>query len=286
MTKEHEKIIVYSSESTEKSLTKHFSDIWHELPQAHELGFRLFVRNIKSTYRQSLLGFGWALIPPFITSALWILLRSNGVMKTNVTGVSYPVFVLIGTLLWQIFSESILSPINAVNSNRTLISKINIPREGLILSGLYELVFNILIKMGVIAVALLLFKQSVSAGGLLLAPVGIAVTCLCGFSIGLALTPFGVLYQDIGRIISTILPFLMYLTPIVYATPSAGLMSRLMAFNPLATIISMTRNWLVNQAATDYLAFGIYTALFLALFFMSLVLYRLAMPMIIERMGS
>ncbi len=280
------KTTVYSAEASNRSVIGHLSDILHDLPQAHQLGFRLFKRNLKALYRQSLLGFGWALLPPLVTSALWIFLRSNGVMSMGDTGISYPVFVLSGTILWQIFSEALQAPLKQVTANKAMLSKINIPREGLLLSGIYELVFNIVIKLLLLATMFLYFKQSVNIEGLMWLPVGIFSICIAGFSIGLALTPIGMLYQDINKGIAVILPFLMYLTPIVYPTPKSGAIGLVMKFNPLATLIPQTRNWLTNQPVIDMQLFWILTLSFTLLFIISLIVYRLAMPMIIERIGS
>lgn len=282
----HEKITVYSARASTRSILKNLRAIAKDLPQAHELGLRLFKRNLKAAYQQSLLGFGWALLPPVLTAALWIFLRSNGVMKTDITGISYPVFVLTGTMLWQIFNESILSPINSVSQNKAMLTKINIPREGLLISGLYDLTFHTFIKLVVLALVLLVFRQPVHLSGLCMVPVGVLAIILTGFSLGLVLAPIGMLYQDIGRTILAGLPFLMYLTPVVYNTPKTGIISQLMPYNPLASLITTTRNWLTVQPVPDPLSFWMYASFFALLFLLGLVLFRLSMPMIIERMGS
>jgi lipopolysaccharide transport system permease protein len=282
----NEKTTIYSAEASNRSLLHHLRGMLRELPQAHELGMRLFKRNLKAMYRQSVLGFAWALIPPLVTAALWIFLRSNGVMSMGDTGISYAVFVLTGTLLWQIFSESINAPINSINSNKAMLSKINIPREGLLLAGIYELAFNMAIKIGMIVLMLLFFQQQVSVAGLLMVPVGILAIVITGYAIGLALVPVAMLFTDIQRGIAVILPFLMYLTPIIYPTPKTGMFGAFMKLNPLATIIPQTRNWLTAQPAVDMPLFWIYTAVFLLILLVSLIVFRLAMPMIIERIGS
>jgi lipopolysaccharide transport system permease protein len=94
------------------------------------------------------------------------------------------------------------------------------------------------------------------------------------------------LYQDISRGIGVILPFLMYLSPIVYDKPQSGLMAQLMPFNPMAVMITQTRQWFTYQQVNITPLFFLYTLLFVMLLFISLIIYRLAMPMIIERMGS
>jgi lipopolysaccharide transport system permease protein len=286
MTNQHEKIVVYAAEKSGKTLWRHLRDIRNELPQSHELGLRLFQRNLRATYRQSFLGFLWVLLPPLMTASLWIFLKSSGVIKTNVAGLPYTLFVLIGIMLWQIFTEALLAPIQMVNQNKAMLSKINIPREGLILACLYEQVFNLFIKIGVISLTLLVFWHPVSMLGIALALVGMSATCIAGLSIGLFVTPIGMLYQDISRGIGVVLPFLMYLSPIVYDKPQSGLMAQLMPFNPMAVMITQTRQWFTHQQVNITPLFFLYTLLFVLLLFISLIIYRLAMPMIIERMGS
>jgi len=56
-----DKITVYTSGAGSRSVWRHLAEVFREFPQAHELGYRLFKRNIKAQYRQSFLGFGWAL---------------------------------------------------------------------------------------------------------------------------------------------------------------------------------------------------------------------------------
>lgn len=281
-----QKITIYTAEAAKNSILSHLCDVIYSLPQAHELGLRLFKRNLKALYRQSLLGFGWALLPPIATAALWIFLRGSNVVNMEDTSVSYPVFVLTGTILWQILSESILAPLAQVTDNRAMLSKINIPREGLLLAGIYELLFNIGIKALLLAFIYVFFHQTVSVSGLLLAPLGIFAISLAGFSIGLVLTPLGMLYKDINRGLALLLPFFMYLTPVVYPVPRGGTIGLIMRWNPLAPLITQTRNWLTAQPVNDMPIFWLYTLAFGLLFLFALVIYRLSMPMIIERIGS
>ena len=283
---EKQTVIVYSAEASNRSLFMHLGDILRELPRAHELGWRLFKRNLTALYRQSFLGFGWALLPPLATAALWIFLRGSNVVTLEDAGVPYPVFVLTGAMLWQIFSESILAPLNQVVQNKAMISKINIPREGLLLSGAYELVFNILVKCLLLAVVFIFFRQPVDLAGLFFVPAGIFAIGLAGFSIGLGLAPMGMLYQDIGRGITILMPFLMYLTPVVYPIPQDGSFATLMRLNPLSILITQTRNGFTAQPLGDLGGFFVTLLVFAALFFAALVTYRLSMPMIIERIGS
>lgn len=281
-----EKVNIYSAETSTHSLVNHLGDIMESLPQSHELGFRLFKRNLAALYRQSLLGFAWSLLPPLATAALWIFLRGNNVVSIIDTGASYPVFVLTGTMLWQVFSDAISAPLTQVTENKSMLSKINIPREGLLLSGLYQLIFNTLIKIILLVIVFFVFQQKVSLSSLVFVPVGLFAIGLAGFSIGLLLTPFGMLYQDINRGLGILLPFFMYLTPTVYPAPREGVIGLIMKFNPIANFITQTRNGFIAQPFYDMQFFWLYTAMFFLVFLIALVSFRLSMPIIIERIGS
>ncbi len=280
-----DKITVYSADTLNQSFLSILVRVFRELPEAHELGLRLFKRNIKAMYRQSLFGFAWALFPPIITAALWIFLRNNNVMSMGDTGIPYPIFVLTGTMLWQIFMESIQAPIKNVTANKTMLVKINIPREALLLSGMYEVLFNMFIKLALLAVIFIVFNQPIDTH-ILLVPIGIFAIILCGFAIGLILTPIGVLYNDINYGLVITLPFLMYLTPVVYPKPTEGVVATIMKLNPLAVLIPETRFWFTGQPGEAMSIFWAYTVFFAFLLFLGLVVYRLALPMIIERIGS
>lgn len=284
MKDQHLRVTVYSADKGEGNIFHHLRDIAATLPDAHELGYRLFKRNVKALYRQSFLGFAWMLLPPLVTAALWIFLRGN-VMQMDDTPVPYPVFVFLGTMLWQVFTESVNAPLKNVMANKSLLVKINIPREGLLLSGIYEVVLNLLIKLVLITAIFIGFGQSVGMS-LLLVPAGIFSIVVVGFSIGLILVPLGMLYTDIQKGVTLILPFLMYLTPIVYPEPKAGFAAAIMKVNPLATVIPVTRDLFTSVPVHDWNLFISYTVAGFFLFVLGLVVYRISMPMIIERIGS
>jgi lipopolysaccharide transport system permease protein len=206
-------------------------------------------------------------------------------MSMGETDVPYPVFVLVGTMLWQIFTESMLAPLKAVTTNKSMLIKINIPREGLLLSGIYEVLFNVLIKIILLALIFIVFQQTVTVSVVWVIP-GIMSIMLCGFALGLILTPVGMLYTDIQRGLTIALPFLMYLTPVIYPKPTGGMVAMMMKFNPMATLLVETRNWFTSEPVLDLNMFLIYTAAFAVIAFFALMIFRISMPMIIERIGS
>ena len=78
----------------------------------------------------------------------------------------------------------------------------------------------------------------------------------------------------------------MLLTPVVYALPSTGLLAKLTAINPVSPLIVTSREWLAVGPASHVLPALSVFIVTLILLFAGWVLYRLAMPILVERMGG
>src|SRR5436190_9728657 len=81
-----------------------------DLAASRELAWRLCVRNISAQYRQSALGYFWAIGPPLMTSVLFILLNSANLLRMGDTGVAYPVYVIVGTVSFSLFLDALNMP--------------------------------------------------------------------------------------------------------------------------------------------------------------------------------
>lgn len=249
------------------------------------LSRQLAVRDIKALYRQSYLGILWAFITPVLTALVWIMLRQSGAVQLSDTNIPYPVFVFSGTLLWSILVESINSPMLSTTASKSILSKINFPKEALVVSGIYKLLFNSFIKL-ILLVLFILFYGMDLHWQMLLFPLSIFGVVIVGTSIGLLITPLGLLYKDVGKIITFGMQFVMYITPVVYIIPKTGIMKTLMELNILTPLILVPRD-LLTGIFPEYLGYYvIVVGLSLPLLFLGLVFYRLAIPIIVERVSG
>ena len=249
------------------------------------LSRQLAVRDITALYRQSFLGIMWAFITPLLTALVWILLRQSGTISLSDTGIPYPVFVFAGTLLWSILVESINSPMQSTNAAKSILTKINFPKEALIVSGIYKLLFNSLIKILLLVIFIFFYGMALH-WQMLLFPIAVLGVVLVGTAIGLFITPVGLLYTDIGKIITFGMQFVMYITPVVYAIPKTGYMKTFMEANPLTPLILIPRG-LVTGEPPEFI--GYYFAVLgicIPLLFLGLVFYRLSIPIIVERLSA
>lgn len=280
------KEVIYSSHPTTRNPIKVFGQVRKELKEAIQLGYRLASRNITAQYRQSALGLFWAVLPPLLNSLVWIILQSQQVIQFDSLSVPYPAFVLIGTLLWQLFSKSITLVLNSAQSNKSLLSKINFPREALIFSAIFEILFNAAISLCIIFVALLGFGIPLG-WHTLLSLLGVISIIVFGVMLGLLLFPISMLYRDIQLGLPILLQFAMYLTPVIYPTPNYNGWGKLLAYNPVIPLLETTRNWLLGiSTQSPYYSFILIISISLVLMLIGIVLYRLSMNIIIERIGS
>ena len=279
------KVTVYTPESSLASPLVMTREMFRDLAASRELAWRLAVRDINAQYRQTLLGILWAIILPLANTLAWVFLNSSGVIKIADTALTYPIYVFTGTMLWAIFMDALNAPLALATASKPMLTKLNFPREALVVSGIYQTLFNASIKIALLLVVLLI--SGINPGwGILLFPLGIMSLVMVGTSLGLFITPVGLLYADVGKGLPLLMQFLMYATPVVFAMPKAGLAAVLFTFNPLTPVILTARDWLTGQSP-EYLAYFLWVNLLtLLLLLVVWVVYRLAMPILIERMSA
>lgn len=282
---DQQRITVYTPGSALRQPSRLVVDMCHDIWRGRGLAWRLAVRDISAQYRQAALGVLWALILPLANTAVWIFLNGSGIVQVSETPLPYAVYVFTGTMLWAIFMDAMNAPLQQATAAKTMLAKINFPREALVMSGILQTVFNGSIKIGLLLVVLLIF--GIDPGWtLLLFPLAVVSLILAGTAFGLLLTPIGLLYTDIGKGLPLVLQFLMYVTPVVFPMPSGGWALTIFTWNPLTPLILTARDWLTGFPSEVLGPFLLVNTIVLVLLLLMGIVFRLAMPMLIERMGS
>ena len=249
------------------------------------LSKQLAIRDIKAQYRQSYLGIIWAFIAPLTTAFIWIILNKSGTVSLMDTGIPYPLYAFSGTLIWSILTESINAPLANTNAGKSILSKINFPKEALIISGIYKLLFNSSVKIVLLLFFIFFYGIGFNWSLLLFFPALLSVI-LFGTMIGLFLTPFGMLYRDVGRFVSMGLTYMMYVTPVVYSLPKAGILRTLMEINPCTPLLMATRAFVTGQLPEHLNYFIVLIVIAIPLLFLGLIFYRISIPIIVERSSA
>ena len=260
-------------------------DMGTDLLDGRELAWRLFVRDTASQYRQSVLGYFWVILPPLTTSIIFILLNSANVIVSKDLGMSYPVYVLTGTVYFGLFSDGMAAPLRAVSASKALLIKVRFPREALLLTAWAQTLFSFLIRIVLLAVCLAALKANIAATvPLVIVPA--AGLMLFGIMVGVLMVPFGALYQDVTYGIVLLTSALMLITPVAFAPPASGALATIMHYNPLSPLVLCARDLTITGSTAHVPGALLVMGVSLILFLIGWVMFRLAVPIIVERLGS
>ena len=280
------RVTFYTPESQLRHPVALFKRMYWDLLASRDLAWRLLVRDISVQYRQSFLGIIWAFIPPIVTAIGFTLANQAKVINIGETDLPYPAYVLFSMTLWQTFVEALNAPIQAVNSAKSMLAKINFPREALILAKLGQVFFNFGIKLLLIIGLFIWFKISIT-WSVILAPVALIHLVMLGTFFGLLAAPIGALYQDISRGISLITGVWLFLTPVIYPVPShGGVFGAIVQLNPVTPLLVTTRELATTGILTQSSGFWITSVMTIIGLFVAWLVYRLAMPFVVERMSA
>ncbi|MCJ7805008.1 ABC transporter permease [Patescibacteria group bacterium] len=277
--------VVYTPESQLRRPRQLFKSMWHDLLASRGLAWRLIVRDISAQYRQSIFGILWAFIPPIVTALVFVVLNNQKIINIGETNIPYPAFVMFGTVLWQVFIDSLNAPLKAVTAGKAMLAKINFPKEALILSGIGQTLFNLCIKLLILIVVFIIYKIPLS-WGVPLSLLAILNLVLLGITFGLLITPIGILYTDIIQGITVITGFWFFITPVVYPPPTNFPFSLLAILNPVSPILVGARDLATQNFLPNPIAFFIITGLMLFTLCVVWIVYRLAIPILVERMSA
>jgi lipopolysaccharide transport system permease protein len=278
--------VVYTREPQLRRPARLLRNMARDLMASRELAWRLFSRDISAQYRQTALGYFWAVFLPVVTSLIFILLNSSKVMTVKETGIPYPVYVIMGTIFFGLFLDALNAPLKLIAASTAMLVKINFPREALILAAIGQVLFSFGIKLVLLTATLVVFKVPLQPT-LPLTLIPVAGLFLLGTTLGILLVPFGLLFHDITHGLTVVGSGLMFLTPVVYPPPlTQGLLATIIAYNPLTPLIMAARDFLVAGSGTYMVSMLAVVLLTLVLFFPAWVMFRLAMPILIERIGA
>lgn len=277
-------LTVYSPESPLRHPVRLTGEILSDLWRCRELTWTLFTRDLKAQYRQSYLGYIWIFVPVISTTVVWMFLNSSGVIRVENTPIPYPAYVLLGSVIWGVFNSSVNQPLNSFNAGRQVFMKLKVPPEAFVLSGLGGVAFETIIRT-LVLIPVFMFLKMTPATTAWLFPIGIACVALIGLSVGFLMIPLGSLYSDVSRLVGTGLTFLMYLSAVVYPPPPDGWAAKVISWNPVTAMVMTTRDWLTLGHSSYLSTMLITTGIAVIVLFFGLIIFRVVMPHLIERMG-
>lgn len=137
----------------------------------------------------------------------------------------------------------------------------------------------------VLAVVFFVFYKIVPSIMVLLVPLLIIPLILLTFGLGLILSVLNAVVRDFGNLLPIITTFLLFLTPILYVRPEAGILASFSAYNPLYYLVSVPRDLVLGGAVTtaSWIGFLVSSILSVTIFITCLVAFHQTETRIAER---
>ena len=186
-----------------------FREIW----EYRELLYFLVWRDIKVRYKQTAIGVAWAVLQPVLTMAIfWLFLGKLAHLPSD--GLPYPVFYFAGLVPWTYFSYSLNYSTNTVVGHQSLLTKVYFPRLVLpisaVLSGLVDF------AIGFVLLMIVIFSYHIVPGiSMLWLPLLLLLAIGTALGVGLWLSALNALYRDVRYIMSFLVQFWMFASPVM-----------------------------------------------------------------------
>jgi lipopolysaccharide transport system permease protein len=221
-----------------------------ELVDYSDLLLTLTLHRVKVRYKQSVLGFAWAILQPVLLMVIYtIVFRVIARMPSGST--PYVVFVYAALLPWTFFSTSVTTAASSLVTHNNLITKVYFPREILPATYVLAALFDFVMASGVLLVLLAVYHLPLGRSALLAVPI-MCAAFVFSLSVSLLLSAFQVRFRDIGIALTLIMQLWMYATPVVYPLSVIPQQFRWMyALNPMAGIVEAFRRAVLDEASLD-----------------------------------
>lgn len=219
------------------------------LLQYRELFMAFVWRDVKVRYKQTAIGTAWAVVQPLTLVTVFTVFFSF-MARFPSDGAPYPVFVLSGVLLWQLFARALNEASLSLVSNEALINKIYFPRLLLPGSVIVSGVVDFLIAFLVLIAACIYFDVPITIK-FALAPLLIILAVVCSLGVSLFLSVFYVRFRDIRHILPLLTQVWFFASPVFYPSSLVPEAYRaLYSLNPMVGIIELFRWMILPTAAT------------------------------------
>ena len=187
---------------------------WRELYDYRDLFFFLVWRDIKATYKQTVLGIGWAIIKPLFSTAVMVIIFSKlGNIATD--GIPPPVYIFSGMLPWAYFAGSTSGAILSLIGSSRMISKVYFPRLIIPITPILSRLVDFCVG-SVILVILMIIYDMTPSWNILSFPILLLIMTMTASGLGMWLSALAIQYRDVRQIATFMIQMLMYAAPIVW----------------------------------------------------------------------
>lgn len=214
-----------------------FSESFREVVQFRDLLYMLTWRDIKVRYKQSVMGFFWAILMPMLIVGAGVLVRfafsmgsGHSVKMVDISSIA------LKSLPWAFFVSAIKFGTGSMVKNPNLVTKIYFPREVFPLAAVLASLFDAVIASSVIIVLLVAARIGISIE-LLWAPVILGLVVLFTAALTMFLSCANLFFRDVKYLVDVVTTFGIFFTPVFYSAHMLGKWAPLVLLNPIGALL-------------------------------------------------
>lgn len=249
-----------------------------ELWRYRDLLYMLTWREIRIRYKQSVMGFLWAMLMPILIVGSGILVKQAFAMSSG-KGVSWLDLMAISIkgIFWAFFASAVRFATLSLVSNSSLVTKIYFPREILPISNVFSSLFDFAVACGFLLV-IAIFLPSMHNLYLLWIPVIFLVLFLITVAFSMLLACANLFFRDVKYLVEVIITFGVLFTPIFYSARMLGKWAPLILANPVSAVLESLNDVIALHRAPDPFWLGCAAAFAVLATLMSWKIFEKAEP--------
>ncbi len=221
------------------------------LVEYRDLLLMLTWRDIRIKYKQSVMGFLWAIFMPIIIVAAGIMVKiAFSYVSKQPLQTEHIVTIAVKSLPWAFFVACLRFSSNSLISNPNLVTKIYFPRIIFPVSAVISQLFDFVIASSVLLVILAFLKVGASLQ-LLWVPLLILILLFLALGMGILFSAANLFFRDVKYLVEVILTFAIFFTPVFYEVEMFDKWSTLLLVNPVAPLLEGLRACVVLHQAPD-----------------------------------
>ncbi len=237
-----------------------------------ELLFQMTKRDLLLRYKQTVMGFGWAIFMPLVNTIVFSVIFMR-VAPLDV-GMPYPLFAYCGLLAWNFSASSFRFALASLTTNTSLVTKVYFPREifpfSAVIVSLVDFATGSLVLFGMMA-----YYRITPTWAILALPLVVLVHTMFTTGVCLILAMANLFYRDVKYLFDVVITVWMFATAVLYPVTNLSARFRvLLLLNPLTPLIEAYRSVLLRGALPDATPFLLATVLSVGLLAVAWVMFH------------
>ena len=225
-----------------------------EQVEYRELLFQMTRRDLLLRYKQTVMGFGWAIFMPLVNTAVFSVVFTR--VASVDTPVPYPLFAFCGLWAWNLFASALRFSVTSLTSNINLVTKVFFPREIFPFSAVIVNLVDFAVG-SLVLVALMVWYGIPIGLNVLWLPAVLAVHVTFTTAVALLLSMSNLFWRDVKYLFEIVLTVWMFVSSVVYPVDQvAGRVGDAMRLNPMTAIIDAYRATILLNAPPS-MTFGL-----------------------------